>query len=65
MACPEASLLEEVPEEYLMVPCVQGTLRVLKAAHLAGVTRVVLTGSFASVNGEWYCGISLFLLWSC
>jgi nucleoside-diphosphate-sugar epimerase len=37
-------------EDELIVPAVQGTLRVLKAARDAGVPRVVLTSSFAAIG---------------
>lgn len=37
-------------ENELIVPAVQGTLRVLKAARDAGVNRVVLTSSFAAIG---------------
>ena len=37
-------------EDELVAPAVGGTLRVLKAAHAAGVKRVVLTSSFAAVG---------------
>ena len=38
-------------ENELIRPAVQGTLRALKAAHLAGVKRVILTSSNAAVYG--------------
>lgn len=37
-------------EDELIRPAVDGTLRVLKAAHAAGVGRVVLTSSFAAIG---------------
>ncbi len=37
-------------ENEMIVPAVEGTLRVLKAARDAGVTRVVLTSSFAAIG---------------
>ena len=37
-------------EEELIRPAREGTLRVLKAAHIAGVRRVVLTSSIAATN---------------
>lgn len=42
-----------VPEDALVKPAKEGTLRVLEAARAAGtVQRVVLTSSFAAVHGE-------------
>jgi dihydroflavonol-4-reductase len=38
-------------EDEVIVPAVQGTLRALKAAHKAGVKRVVLTSSVAAIYG--------------
>jgi dihydroflavonol-4-reductase len=38
-------------EDEVIVPAVQGTLRALKAAHKAGVNRVVLTSSVAAIYG--------------
>jgi len=38
-------------EAEVIVPAVQGTLRALKAAHKAGVNRVVLTSSVAAIYG--------------
>ena len=40
-------------EDELIVPAREGTLRVLRAARDAGVRRVVLTASFASVGSGW------------
>jgi dihydroflavonol-4-reductase len=37
-------------EDELIVPAREGTLRVLRAAHAAGVGRVVLTSSFAAIG---------------
>ncbi len=37
-------------EDELIVPAVQGSLRVLRAARAAGVRRVVLTSSFAAIG---------------
>lgn len=37
-------------EDELIVPAREGALRVLKAAHAAGVRRVVLTSSFAAIG---------------
>ena len=37
-------------EDELIVPAREGTLRVLRAAHAAGVRRVVVTSSFAAVG---------------
>ncbi len=37
-------------EDELIRPALEGTLRVLRAAHRAGVKRVVLTSSFASIG---------------
>lgn len=37
-------------EEALIVPAREGALRVLRAAHAAGVKRVVLTSSFAAIG---------------
>jgi nucleoside-diphosphate-sugar epimerase len=37
-------------ENELIVPAREGTLRVLRAAHAAGVRRVVLTSSFAAIG---------------
>ncbi len=37
-------------EDDLIVPAREGTLRVLRAAHDAGVSRVVLTSSFAAIG---------------
>src|SRR5690349_18808915 len=37
-------------EDDLLVPAREGTLRVLRAAHRAGVRRVVVTSSFAAVG---------------
>jgi len=42
--------LENVPEDEIIRPAVDGTLRVLKAAANAGVKRVVLTSSFAAIG---------------
>ena len=39
-------------EDDLIVPAVQGTLRALRAAHKAGVNRVVLTSSIAAIYGN-------------
>ncbi|MFM6940747.1 MAG: SDR family oxidoreductase [Candidatus Planktophila sp.] len=39
-------------EDELIIPAVQGTLRALKAAHDAGVNRVVLTSSIAAIYGS-------------
>jgi dihydroflavonol-4-reductase len=39
-------------EDDLIKPAVEGTLRVLRAAHAAGVTRVVLTSSTAAILGS-------------
>lgn len=39
-------------ENDLIIPAVQGTLRALKAAHKAGVKRVVLTSSIAAIYGS-------------
>jgi nucleoside-diphosphate-sugar epimerase len=43
---------EKIPknEDELIVPARDGTLRVLRAAHRAGVRRVVLTSSFAAIG---------------
>lgn len=38
-------------EDEVIVPAVQGTLRALKAAHNAGVKRVILTSSVAAIYG--------------
>jgi dihydroflavonol-4-reductase len=38
-------------ENALIRPAVEGTMRVLKATHAAGIGRVVLTSSVAAVNG--------------
>ena len=38
-------------EDEVIVPAVQGTLRALKAAHSAGVKRVILTSSVAAIYG--------------
>jgi nucleoside-diphosphate-sugar epimerase len=40
-------------EDDLIVPAREGTLRVLRAAHDAGVKRVLLTSSFAAVGYGW------------
>jgi nucleoside-diphosphate-sugar epimerase len=40
-------------EDDLIVPAREGTLRVLRAAHAAGVTRVVLTSAFHAVSWGW------------
>jgi nucleoside-diphosphate-sugar epimerase len=37
-------------EDELVVPAREGTLRVLRAAHAAGVRRVVITSSFAAIG---------------
>lgn len=48
-------------EDELIIPAVQGTLRALKAAHHAGVKRVVLTSSIAAIYGaELPAGKSAF-----
>lgn len=39
-------------EDDLIRPAVDGALRALRAAHKAGVTRVVLTSSTAAINGS-------------
>lgn len=41
---------EPKDENELIVPAREGTLRVLRAAHAAGVERVVLTSSFAAIG---------------
>nr|MBP8165246.1 NAD-dependent epimerase/dehydratase family protein [Anaerolineales bacterium] len=49
-------LFEPEKEDDLIIPAVQGTLRVLRAAHKAGVKRVVQVSSVAAIssghNGE-------------
>ncbi|KAF7974705.1 hypothetical protein HWV62_11491 [Athelia sp. TMB] len=45
-------------EEELLKPAINGTLNVLRAAHKAGVKKVVITSSFAAINdaskgGPW------------
>lgn len=40
-------------EDDLIVPAREGTLRVLRAAHAAGITRVVLTSAFHAVSWGW------------
>lgn len=48
-------------EDDLIIPAVQGTLRALRAAHEAGVKRVVLTSSVAAIYGtELPVGKSVF-----
>jgi nucleoside-diphosphate-sugar epimerase len=49
VASPIPPAQPEDPDE-LIVPAREGTLRVLRAAHGAGVRRVVLTSSFAAVG---------------
>jgi dihydroflavonol-4-reductase len=39
-------------ENQIIVPAVEGTLRALKAAHHAGVKRVILTSSVAAIYGS-------------
>lgn len=40
-------------EDDLIVPAREGTLRVLRAAHAAGISRVVLTSAFHAVSWGW------------
>lgn len=40
-------------EDDLIVPAREGTLRVLRAAHAAGIRRVVLTSAFHAVSWGW------------
>jgi nucleoside-diphosphate-sugar epimerase len=40
-------------EDDLIIPAREGTLRVLRAAHRAGVRRVVLTSAFHAVSWGW------------
>ncbi len=40
-------------EDDLIVPAREGTLRVLRAAHAAGVARLVLTSAFHAVSWGW------------
>lgn len=40
-------------EDDLIIPAREGTLRVLRAAHVAGITRVVLTSAFHAVSWGW------------
>ena len=40
------------PQE-IISPAVEGTLRALRAAKKAGVTRVVLTSSILSMDGQY------------
>ena len=40
-------------EDDLIVPAREGTLRVLRAAHAAGIKRVVLTSAFHAVSWGW------------
>jgi nucleoside-diphosphate-sugar epimerase len=40
-------------EDDLIVPAREGALRVLRAAHAAGITRVVLTSAFHAVSWGW------------
>ncbi len=44
-------------EEDLIRPAVDGTLRAMRAAHAAGITRVVLTSSVAAVEAKDTTGI--------
>ncbi len=44
------AVAEPKDENELIVPAREGTLRVLRAAHSAGVLRVVLTSSFAAIG---------------
>lgn len=39
-------------EDDLIRPAVDGTLRAMRAAHAAGITRVVLTSSVVAINGS-------------
>ena len=39
-----------VPDEAMIRPAVEGTLRVLRAAKKAGVKRVVMTSSFGAIG---------------
>lgn len=43
-------LAASTPEDQVLTPAIEGTLRVLKAARQAGVKRVVLTSSFGAVG---------------
>ena len=40
----------DVPEEEMIKPAMEGTLRILQAAREAGVKRVVMTSSFGAVG---------------
>jgi len=46
-------LLEPENEDDLIIPAVQGTLRVLRAAHKAGVKRVVQVSSVAAISSGY------------
>lgn len=52
VASPFPSVLPKNPEDVIR-PAREGTLRVLSAAHAAGVPRVVMTSSFAAVGYGW------------
>jgi dihydroflavonol-4-reductase len=45
-------MIQPKNEDDLIRPAVDGALRALRAAHTAGVTRVVLTSSTAAINGS-------------
>ena len=52
-------LVQPKSEDNLIRPAVDGTLRALKAAHAAGVKRVVLTSSIVSIYGGQPAGTVL------
>lgn len=45
------------PKKDLLDPAIEGTLNVLRQAQAAGVTRVIITSSFAAVNNFKLGGI--------
>ena len=53
-------LLEPENEDDLIIPAVQGTLRVLRAAHKAGVKRVVQVSSVAAISSGYKDKIRTF-----
>ncbi|KAF9023477.1 putative flavonol reductase [Hymenopellis radicata] len=48
VASPVAGVVKD-PKKDLLDPAIEGTLNILKAAHKAGITRIVLTSSIAAV----------------
>lgn len=64
VASPVAAVVKD-PKKDLLDPAIEGTLNILKAAHKAGVTRIVLTASIAGVDdptkGGENCSSTSFL----